>query len=408
MIVLKNVLIPHREQWIKRDVIIQKGIYREISESLDERPLNDVRVIQGDERYLLPAFIDPHVHVREPGFDYKEDWLTCSRAALKGGASSIFDMPNNKIPVINYPGVKEKSEIAILKSYVNFGLYAALTDNNIDELKSAGIQESVCGIKIYLTRTTGDITVTSGNALLNVFSQPKPVLVHTGGIEGLEKIHVFYEKALKRFTAVPVLYICHVSTGGEVAFLRKWKKKSPSILAEVTPHHLFLNKDDYTGLKGVLPPLSAEKDVEALWEGVTDGTIDLLGTDHAPHTVEEKRGRVPPSGFPGLETAFPLLLNAFKNRRLSLKSLLRMTSGSAGRLFKMGIRDGVLEGGKADCTLFEEGEFRTGEDGYETKCGWSPFHGWALAYKPVLTIVNGYIAYDKGRFYRPPVKNLCL
>jgi len=407
MIVLKNVLIPHGEQWIKRDVIIQRGVYGEISESIDERPLKDARIIQGEERYLLPAFIDPHVHVREPGFDYKEDWMTCSRAALKGGASSIFDMPNNKIPVVDYPGVKEKSEIANKKSYVNFGLYAALTDNNIDELKSTGMQGAVCGIKIYLARTTGNITVTSGSALLNVFNQPKPVLVHTGGIEGLKKVLFFYEKASKHFSVVPVLYVCHVSTGEEVALLRKWKEKLPSILAEATPHHLFLNKEEYTGLKGVLPPLSTKKDVEALWEGVKDGTIDLLGTDHAPHTVEEKRGRVPPSGFPGLETAFPLILNAFKDRRLSLNSLLRMTSGNAGKLFKMGIGDGVVKGEKADCTLVEEGVFRAGEDGYETKCGWSPFHGWNLGFKPVLTVVNGFISYENGKFYRNPVKNLC-
>jgi dihydroorotase-like cyclic amidohydrolase len=230
--------------------------------------------------------------------------------------------------------------------------------------------------------------------------------VHTGGYEGLERILCFYSRAGETTSELPVLYICHVSKGEEIKLLKKWKKKYPSIMIEVTPHHLFLNRNDYGGLPGVLPPLESRKDVDALWEGIQDGTVDTLGTDHAPHTVVEKSGENPPSGFPGLETAIPLLLTAWKNRRLTLKALLRLTSENAGRLFNLSDRTFIKSGLQADCAVFSEGSYVTGEDGYETKCGWSPFHGEVLNYKTVLTAVRGRAAYDNGRFYKPDLKPL--
>lgn len=408
MIILKKVLIPRENSWIRRDIIIENGVYSKISESINEHDLKNGRVIQCEGLYLIPSFIDPHVHVREPGYDYKEDWDTCTRAALKGGASAIFDMPNNKIPVTDKKTIKEKGEIAFNKSYVNYGLYVALTDDNVDEIRKSGIQKAVCGIKIYMSKTTGDITVRSEYALLNIFNQTRPVLVHTGSVDGLLKILSSYEKAAKKFSSIPVLYICHVSTGDEVSILRKWKEIFPWIHVEVCPHHLFLNKENYKGLKRVLPSLCSKKDNEALWKGIDDRTIDLIGTDHAPHTVEEKKKEDPPAGFPGLETALPLLFNALKEERITLGTLLSITSVNTKTLFRIRKGTGVQENACADCTLIEEGVFFIGQDGYITKCGWSPFHGWKYTFNPVLTMVNGFIAYERGRFFRNPVKNLCI
>ncbi len=405
-IAIENVLIPKEGDWEKRNVVIENGIFVSVSESKVKHS-EDAAVIQGKERYLIPAFVDPHVHVREPGFAYKEDWETCSKAALRGGFSAIFDMPNNKVPVVNYKVFIEKKEIALNKSYINFGLYIALTDKNIDEIMDDGVQDTICGIKVYLSKTTGGLTVSSEDALLRVFNQPKPVLVHTGGIEGLESILFFYQRASRRFKNLPILYLCHASTGEEVALIRKWKKRFSTILAEVTPHHLFLDSKSYKGYKAVLPPLSSRGDIDLLWEGINDGTIDLLGTDHAPHTVEDRETDNPPSGFPGLETALPLLFTAYKEGKISLKDFIGLTSGRARGLFKMGGGEGISAKQRAECVLLEEGEFLLGEEGYTTKCGWSPFHGWKIGYKPLLTIMNGCIAYDTGKFHKNPVQYLC-
>jgi dihydroorotase len=154
----------------------------------------------------------------------------------------------------------------------------------------------------------------------------------------------------------------------------------------------------------VLPPLAGKKDVEALWESVRDGTVDIIGSDHAPHTSVEKKGENPPAGFPGLETAFPLMLNAWKNGLLTLKTLLRLTSGAAGGLFKISDRTCIKPGLRADFSVFREGEFIIGEEGYETKSGWSPFHGVLAVYKPFMTVIRGFTAFDSGIFYMNPVK----
>jgi dihydroorotase len=403
MFLFRNTMIPQEGSWQKRDVAIKGGRVEKVSERIGH-----IRSKDGDAEgtkggYLLPALVDPHVHVREPGYDYKEDWETCSKAALKGGCCAIFDMPNNKIPVVNYETILEKKSIALKKSYVDFGLYIALTDENIDETMKELVQREICGIKVYLAHTTGGLLVQSEKALLNVFCQPKPVLVHTGGTQGLEKVLYFYKKASKKVPDLPILYICHVSTAVEVKLIRKWKKQFPNILAEVTPHHLFLNTENYVSYDTVLPHLASPEDSGSLWQGIAEGVIDILGTDHAPHTLEEKRNPDPPSGFPGLETALPLLFESCIDGRISLADLIRVTSGTARSLFGIGM-EGILQGQRADCVLMEEGSFVVGEDGYATKCGWSPFNGWKTKYRPIVTVTGGTVAYRNGNFFKKDIR----
>jgi dihydroorotase len=413
VILLKNTFVPHAkgphgegphgEGWKKKDVAVANGVYQMVADLISESTLGECEIVDASGCYLLPSFIDPHVHVREPGFTHKEDWETCSRAALKGGTGVIFDMPNNKVPVTGYDSLHMKRELAMRKSYVNFGLYCALTDDNVDDLKTPKVQGAMAAVKVYLAETTGHILVRSERSLLEVFNQPKPVMVHSGGAEGLEKILSFYDKASHQFSGVPFLSLCHISTAEELTILRKWKKRYGSIFAEVTPHHLFLNREEYSGPVGVLPPLSTKKDIASLWDGVLEGIIDFVGTDHAPHTVEEKKSPHPPSGFPGLETAFSLLFSAWKNGDISLANLIGLTSKNVKTVFNMGKYGEIREGTQANCVLFEQQEFTVGEDGYETKSGWSPFHGWKLQFKPIVTIVNGLIAYREDRFRRVPV-----
>ena len=275
-----------------------------------EEGLEEIKIIDGEDGYLVPGMFDPHVHVREPGQEYKEDWYTCSRAALKGGVTSIIDMPNNKPPTVSKEELFRKIRLAKKKSLVNYGFHFGLTDGNLDEVFSEEVQRNICGVKVYLAETTGGLLVRDERVLTSVFLQPKPVLVHTGGPEGLEKIFYHYRTAVMKHPSVSPLYICHISLREDVRFLEKAKKQYTGVFCEVTPHHLFLGKEDYRGLPSVKPPLSSRDDIEALWEGLASGVIDTIGSDHAPHTREEKRGANPPSGFPGLETTVPLVYSA--------------------------------------------------------------------------------------------------
>jgi len=285
MILMKGINIPRRGRWVKRDVLVSGGIYRAVEEAGGISGLRDAETIEGQvhgrERFVVPGAVDPHVHVREPGFTYKEDWETCSKAALRGGFSMIYDMPNNRKPITGLAALREKKEIALEKSLVDFGLYIALTEQNAGSIGTLSLSPDVCGIKVYASQTTGDILVESENALLNVFEQPKPVLVHTGGVDGLQKILAAYQSASVRNIHLPALYLCHTSTEDEVRIIKKWKKRYPGIIAEVTPHHLFLNEKTYTGPKRVLPPLAKKSDNEALFDAVW---ISRARDGHFPYT----------------------------------------------------------------------------------------------------------------------------
>jgi len=402
MIVIRGSFIPSRGKWVKKDILIKDGRIQKISKEINEKDLNGAEVIEGSRCYLFSAFIDPHVHVREPGFEYKEDWETCTRAALKGGASMIMDMPNNRVPITDLKTLLQKRDIALKKSFVNFGLHIALTDKNEEQIFEQKVQDNICGIKVYLSETTGGLLVKSEKALKRVFLQPTPVMVHSGGPEDIEKMVYYYNRAQAYSSNLPFLYFCHISNSEEVWLIRQGKKQFPGIIAEVTPHHLLLTENEYKGYGRVLPPLGDKKDVETLWEGIYDGTIEIMGSDHAPHTVEEKKMKDPPAGFPGLETALVLLFCACMENRIPLEKLLELTSLNARRIFKLGT-GGVEEGSPADLVIFEQEESRVGEDGYETKCGWSPFNGFPISFKPVMTILNGKKAFMHGEFYKVDV-----
>ncbi len=397
MLFISNVKVPDGDGWGERDVLIDRGRYKRICRPGISVPPPGSETLQGEGMYLVPGAVDPHVHVREPGYNHKEDWETCSKAALKGGVCAIFDMPNNKDPVAHYAQLTNKKKIALEKSLVNFGLYIALTDDNIDTVEDEKVQGVVSGVKVYLAKTTGGLLVRSDRALLAVFGQSKAVLVHTGGPEGLDRVLFYYGKAKRKYPSVPVLYICHVSTSEEVALIEKAKQEFHELFAEATPHHLFLHRKNYPDYGSVLPNLAGPEDAKLLLQAVERGVIDIMGTDHAPHTVEEKRSGKPPSGFPGLETALPLLFTSYLDGSLTLESFVRFTSSKARLIIRMGPA-AVEETNAADYVLLETGDFRVGADGYETKCGWSPFHGRKVKARVAATVMNGRLAYRPGSF----------
>jgi len=305
----------------------------------------------------LPGLIDVHVHLREPAGTHKEDFYTGTRAAVKGGFTFVIDMPNNPgAPTISAERLEEK--IALSKKAVcNVGFHFGTNGKNLDEFSKIWDNPRVFGLKIYMSHTTGELLMSNDELLINVFNAwkcQKPILVHAEG----ERLAFAIELA-KKYNRK--LHVCHVSLASEVDLIRNTKHEQRiPISAGVTPHHLFLTEGAI-----MKPPLNTQHDKEALWQGIKDGTIDLIETDHAPHLRSEQA-----FGVPGLETALGLMGLAVHDKRLTINNLVRLMHDNPRRIFNIPDAGGYLE------VDFEKSYTVAGP--YETKCNWSPFEGWTL------------------------------
>ncbi len=351
----------------------------------------------GQGRFLIPGLIDPHVHFRDPGFREKEDWASGSAAALAGGVTLVLDMPNTNPPTTTVAALEEKRVRAQAASKVAFGLFFGATTGedgklaNADEIRQA---EGIVGIKVYMGSSTGGLLVSDPAALEEIFTIAKekdlPVVVHAeneemirAGKRDCECASVATESALKlREKIGNRLHIAHLSCKGELELIRRYKKmdQHQRISCEVTPHHLFFTEEEMKdGFLKVYPPLRSKEDVAALWEGLRDGTVDCLATDHAPHTREEKQGPNPPAGVPGVEFLLPLMLNAVNEGKLTLEQLVVLTSEGPARIFKLKSRGSVL----VDMNLVRTIDASM----IRSKCGWSPYEGRTLKGWPVEAVV---------------------
>lgn len=368
---------------------------------------------------LLPALIDPHVHFRTPGGNHKEDWITASKAALAGGVTTVFDMPNNFPSCISKARLEEKKQLidkqlAECKIPLRYHLYIGADQNSIAEIGKCSKQ--IIGVKIYMGSSTGDLLMTDDKALDRVFQiaaqenlivsvhaeDEKTILLnkvkHGGELDPAVHSKIRDRKAACAAVEQAIslvekyngrLAILHVSTKEELDLIRKAKQKELLVYCEVTPHHLFLSENDYRswGTKvQVNPPLRTTADQAALWEGIHDGTVDMIGSDHAPHTLEEKSSPYgqAPSGIPGVETTLPLLLNAYNENQISLDKIIHLTSLNINNIFELKPNNDLV---LVDLDLVKE----VIDTDLKTKCGWSPFAGRKLKGWPVYTILKGHI-----------------
>lgn len=381
-ILIKNGRIFEGDELVKKDILIENEFIKKIEENVDE---NVDRIVDINKKIVLPGIIDPHVHFREPGMEYKEDFFSGSKAAAKGGITTILDMPNNDPLIVTIKNLEIKRELA-KKSVVNYGLhFGASVDDNIEEIKNA---KNIASVKVFMNVSTGKMLIEDDNLLKKVFINSKLVTVHAEDGMVNKAVELTKECGNK-------LYLCHISQKSEIDYIRK--NKTDKIFVEVTPHHLFLTKDDdkdnFTKMK---PNLRNKEDQEALWQAINEGLVNTIGTDHAPHTKEDKIEEV--YGVPGNETVLPLLLNAVNDNKLSLKKLVELTSLNPAKIFGIKNRGKVKEGYYADLTIIDlnlEKEVKNEE--LLTKCGWSPFNGWNLKGWPVMTIINGNVVFDNGK-----------
>lgn len=375
--------------------------------------------ITADGLTLFPGLIDPHVHFRTPGLEHKENWHSAAKAALAGGYTTVFDMPNTLPPTITQENLQVKKKLIDTQLReanlpLRYDLFFGADKNHLQEI--ALVNQDTIGIKVFMGCSTGNLVIDDDESLQAVFEIAAKhhliVAVHAedetriqsqkkkyahahhytdhSKIRDIETATIAVAKAIeltKRYGTR--LYILHVSSSAEIALIRKAKAEGLPVYAETTPHHLFLDEHSYTQLHGkavVNPPLRAEREHEALLNAIKEGVIDTIGSDHAPHTVAEKS--LPygacPSGMPGIETTLPLLLTASLAGKLSLDDVIRLTYTRAREIFNIPFNDDVV-------LVDMNHEQAVQNHLLHTKCGWSAFEGKILRGWPVYTIVDGFV-----------------
>lgn len=379
-----------------QDLLIEDGKIKRIGAnlSLDSgRGQNDIKggqddfeVIDCGGKYLLPGIIDSHVHFRTPGHEYKEDWETGSRAALMGGVTTVLDMPNNMPPIFTVEALEAKRKLVAEKAMVNFGLYFGTNGANLEEILKV---KNIPAVKVYMNLTTGNLKITDPEVLQAIFSVPQRYALHAEGVT--------FDLALKYLLPTKnEVYLCHASLKREVERVRSLKNQGDKrVFMEVCPHHLFMTAEDrvrhgaYCCMK---PELATEEDRQALWQGISDGTIDTVATDHAPHTKEDKDQASPAFGVPGVEFSLALMLNEVSQANLQINDVVRLMSYNPAKIFGIQGKGEIKEGMDADLVLLDmEMKKKIQNEEVVSKCGWTPYDGKVTQGWPIMTIRNGEI-----------------
>lgn len=388
-------------------------------------------IIDAKGLHVLPGVIDSQVHFREPGLDHKEDLHTGSKAAALGGVTTFLEMPNTNPPTVDAESIAYKVGRGRETSYTNFGFFMGATENNLENLQNAKDVEGCCGIKIFLGSSTGSLLLYDKLKLTKIFeSCSLPIALHSENelmlrerVEFRAKakdVHAHYEwrnveTALSSTQMVLTLarecgkrvHVLHISTKEEMELLAKYTDVAT---VEVTPQHLTLSApEDYDRLGTYVqmnPPIRTAEHRDGLWEGIKAGTVDVIGSDHAPHTREEKDKKYPssPSGMPGVQTILNIMLNHVNNKKLTLEKLVNLLCQRPAELYSLKNKGKIMIGYDGDITIVDMNKSHTISDGEQaSKCGWTPYHDKKITGMAVMTIVNGNTVMDNGEIVGTPM-----
>lgn len=332
----------------------------------------------------LPGLIDPHVHLRDPGQTHKEDFYTGTSAALAGGYTTIVDMPNNLEPITTKARLDEKIAIAKQKAVCDIGFNFGTLGDNFEEF--AKVQDKVMGLKIYLNVTTGNFIIDK-NKLAEIYAawdSDKTIFLHAE-----EDVSDLVLSTLRKYPKKT--HICHISSREELEFVIKAKNEGLPITCGITPHHLFLTDADLDNLGpfGIMKPyLKTQKDHDFLWSNLE--AIDIIESDHAPHTIEEKQVNPPAFGVPGLETTLPLMLTAMEEGKLTQVQLLEKLHKKPAQILNIQPDQGTT-------IEVDMAEYEIKNEDLKTKCGWTPFAGRRVVGKVQKVFIRNNLVYENGK-----------
>lgn len=428
---IKNAQIVNEGKIFEGDVLIDGEFIVDIDSSISLKSSNTT-VIDAEGKYLFPGIIDDQVHFREPGLTHKATIESESRAAVAGGITSFIEMPNTVPQATTQELLEEKFEIASKSSYANYSFMFGGTNDNLEELLKTN-PSNVAGIKLFLGSSTGNMLVDNEEVLEKIFSSTKmliavhcedettiknnleaylkehgdeiPIELHPK-IRSEEACYLSSSKAIKLAKKTGArLHVFHLSTGKETSlFSNKIPLAKKLITAEVCVHHLSFSDQDYK-TKGTLikwnPAVKTEKDREELWKALLDDRIDVIATDHAPHTLEEKQQSYTkaPSGGPLVQHALPAILKAHKQGQISIEKIVEKMCHNPAILFRIEKRGFIKKGFYADLVLVDiASPWTVNKSNILYKCGWSPFEGDTFYSKITHTFVNGHLVYNNGIF----------
>ena len=428
-ILIKNATIVNENKLSESDLLIENDIISRIAKNISEEDAD--QVIDASGKYLMPGVIDDQVHFREPGLTHKGDIESESRAAVAGGVTSYIEQPNTVPNAVTQELLEEKYQIAAEKSFANYSFSMGGTNDNLEEVLKTN-PRNVAAVKLFLGSSTGNMLVDDPDTLEEIFSKVKmPICVHCEDektirenteeyrkqygddipvkfhhlIRSAESCYLSSSKAVELAKKTGArLHIYHVSTARETELFRNdIPLKEKKITAEVCVHHLWFTNEDYD-TKGSLikwnPAVKTNEDKEGLWKALQDGRIDVIATDHAPHTSEEKDQVYTkcPSGAPLVQHSLVAMLEMHARRRISLEKIVEKMCHNPAIIFEIEKRGFVREGYKADLVLVDlDSKWTVSKDNLLYKCGWSPLEGTEFSAKVTHTFVNGYLAYENGK-----------
>lgn len=430
-ILIKNANIVNEGKISQGDVLIEKDLIVEVGGSISVKSADTV-VIDADGQYLFPGMIDDQVHFREPGLTHKATIASESKAAVAGGITSFIEMPNTVPQATTIDLLEEKFSIAAETSWVNYSFMFGGTNDNIGEILKVD-KTKVAGLKLFLGSSTGNMLVDDPKVLEEIFKKTDllisvhcedeatiqanlakytaefgeaiPMSYHSK-IRSEEACYISSSKAIELAKKTGArLHVFHLSTAKETKLFDKKKPLSEKkITSEVCIHHLWFTDKDYETKGSRIkwnPAIKTEKDREGLWEALIDGRIDVIATDHAPHTVEEKNNiyTQAPSGGPMVQHALVALLEMHHRGRISLEAIVQKTAHNPAILFQIKDRGFIKVGYKADLVLVDiNSPWTVSKENILYKCGWSPFEGNAFRSRVTHTLINGCIAYANLKF----------
>ncbi|MDB9795831.1 dihydroorotase [Pelagibacteraceae bacterium] len=386
--------------------------------------VNGRKVFDASNKLVLPGIIDTQTHFREPGSTDREDLESGSRAAVLGGITSVFEMPNTNPPTSNLVEFDKKLNLAKNRMHCNYAFYFGATPENADQLSKLKGLKGCCGVKLFAGSSTGKLLVDKEADIEKVISQSDRIVsIHSEDEEILNLRKKFIKEgdvhshpewrntecaisSTRRVVKIAERYnkqihVLHVTTKDEVDFLAMHKK---NVTFEITPQHLTLYAPDCYDKLGTFaqmnPPIRKKEHYDRLWVAVKNSIVDILGSDHAPHSKEDKKRKYPdsPSGMPGVQTILPVMLNHINNKKLSLEQLIKLMCENPCKIFGIKKKGYIKEDFDADLTIVDMNKKQTIKDEMiASKCGWTPFNNLTVKGFPVATIINGKIVMSNGQ-----------